>query len=242
MSDQDTGDTMETATPAAAPTAEETTATLSANPSGGDTPSDEGSGDSEHMIPKHRFDEVNNKMKDLERRMEETSSKNQSTEKTIDALRTALDGGSGTQVDEAVKEIMGKHNLKGNDLTLVEDILAAAERKVSSKLEAQMKPLKAQQVVANYEKDLRALSDQYPEVSGLSKEEKAEFQKMAFSKEWGNAPLEGVWKSYAYDKPRGNSKTLEASSQGRARSMSGEKSIEDMSLEEFEDYSNKLGG
>lgn len=194
------------------------------------------------MIPKHRFDEVNNQLKELKRELGESKQSSQKTEQTIDALRNALDGGSNAQVDEAVKELMTKHNLKGNDLTLVEDILAAAERKVSTKLEAQMKPLKAQQVVAQYEKDLRALESKFPGVSDLSSEEKEEFKKMAFSKEWGNAPLEGVWKSFAYDRPRGNTKTLESSSGGRARSMSGEKDVKDMTLDEFEAYSNAQAG
>ena len=240
MSEEQQGEIQENVTPAAAPAEDQTPASLSADSSGGDTPSDGDSSSSDHMIPKHRFDEVNSQLKDLKRTMEETSSKNQKTEATIDALRNALDGGSNAEVDEAVKEIMTKHNLKGNDLSLVQDILSAAERKVSTKLEAQMKPLKAQQVLAAYDKDLRVLGEKFPEVSDLTKDEKEEFRKMAFSKEWGNAPLEGVWKAFSYDKPRGNSKTLEPSSSGRSRSMSGEKKVSEMSLEEFEQYSNNM--
>jgi len=240
MSELLNGDNKETDSPAATPAENQTPTPASAEPNGGDTPSDGEGSSSEHMIPKHRFDEVNDQLKELKRSMNETTSKNQKTEATIDALRNALDGGSNVEVDDAVKEIMTKHKLQGADLALVEDILSAAERKVSKKLEASMKPLKAQQVLAAYDKDLRALGEKFPEVSDLSKDEKEEFRKMAFSKEWGSAPLEGVWKAFSYDKPKGNSKTLESSSSGRARSMSDDKSVKDMTLEEFEEYSNSM--
>jgi hypothetical protein len=110
---------------------------------------------------------------------------------------------------------------------------------VKEELKAELAPLKQGQEEMKYQKQVNSLVDKFPEVTSLSVEEKVELKKMAYQKEYINAPLDAVYARFVMDRPGGRPKTFE-SGRGGPRGGDTEKSITDMTDAEFMEYSKAL--
>lgn len=193
---------------------------------------DGGKKDDEINIPKHRFDEEVEKRKELERRLNERDAFDK-------RLKEAVNGPDRAQnADDDVERIATKYNVN-RDFT--NEILDAAEKRAMKKLDPKLGVLTKAQAESEFEREMRGLSKQFPEVEDLTEDEQKKLREMAFDRQYASVPLENVYKIFSYGRPEGRRKTAEGYRPGAARKdASKEKDISDMSLEEFKKYSDNL--
>jgi len=197
---------------------------------GGDTPKEKDAPEKEHMIPKHRFDEVAEKARLGERAMEELSE--------LRRTFAQLGGGKAAarEVEDEAKALADKYGLQDD---FVRDMLSVSTARAKRELEGVIKPLQANQAQAALDVEMRQLEREYPEASEMSKEERAEFLKMAVDQRYQRVPLADLWKIKNFGRPAGKAKTAESGRGGGARTTDEEPDIKGMSLEEFEKFSNE---
>ena len=228
-------DTKEKVTPPA-PSADKKTDPNDPNSSGGSdvTDKDKKGGDKEPMIPKHRFDEVAEKARLGEQAMKDL----QELKGRFDNMADAMGGKkAGQEMSDEVKSLADKYGLKDD---FIKDMLSVSTARAKRELQEELKPLKAQQAQAYLNNEFAALERDVPDAKDLSKEDRDELTKMAIEPRYRNVPLVDLWKIKNFGKPAGKTKTAEPSRGGAQKADDGEVDIKNMSLTEFETYSNNL--
>jgi len=230
-------DTKEKVTPPAPSADKETERSHSLPGDGdGDTSKKKADDDKEPMIPKHRFDEVANRATAAENRATAAEREILQFKARFDAMANALgDKQANKELGDDARALTEKYNLQDD---FVRDLLSVSTAKAKRELAEELKPLKQSQAQAAFEAELRALEREFPEVAKQTAEERKEFLDMAFQKRYQNVPLIDVWKIRTYGKPAGKSKTAEPGRGGGGRADDEEPDIKNMSLAEFEKYSN----
>lgn len=237
MSDENQGETTPEEQQASAPPADNKTnpnppaETSSATDGSSDNGTDgEKDTDEEHQIPKHRFDEEVAKRR-------ETEEKLKSMESRFDNMAQALSGKTEEEKDHVVDELSKKY---GVDSGFISEMLGAAEKKVEAKYQKDLGSVKQAQAKQAFQGEMQKLYEDMPDAADLSKEDKAELEKMAFSQQYARTPLTDIYKILTYGRPAGKGRTAESGRPGAGR-MTGEAEVDisKMSIEEFEAYSNK---
>lgn len=207
------------------------------DPAGNGDPSDKGDGsgkdkDEDKWIPKHRFDEVLDKNKKLETDLAGLSDK-------FDRMGEALTGKN--KSDAADDEIEGMSQKYGVSKAFMEDLIKVAEKRSKSSVQTDLTAVKQAQAEQAFDKEMRTLGDEIPDASDMSKDDRETLRKMAFDPKYSRTPLSDIYKIMSFGRSAGKRKTVEGSRAGSGRSSNGETDIENMTLQEFEAFSNALG-
>ena len=120
-------------------------------------------------------------------------------------------------------------------------MLAIAEKRAITKLEPTIKMAQSANQETGFQKEFATLSAEVPDAANLTQEEVTELKAMAFKKEFWNVPLKTLYRDMTYDRPRGKSATAEPGRGGSKATKDGSPDISNMSLEDFEKFSNDLG-
>lgn len=198
----------------------------------GETDTDKDDKDKEPMIPKHRFDEAINKVR-------EDAAKEIADLKSRFSEAADLLGGkkAGQEFATEIKAFADKYNLTGD---FTEDLLSLSTARAKKELQAELQPLKAHQAKAYLDQEFLTLEREVPEAKDMSKEDRDELTKMALEKKYHNVPLTDLWKIKNFGKPQGKTKTVEPGRGGGGKAEDGEVDIKSMSPAEFEKFSNEL--
>lgn len=220
----------------AAPSAEDQS--KKTDPKSGDgsgvTDKDKASDEKDHMIPKHRFDEVAAEARLGKQAIAELAELKERFSNMSEAL-----GGkkAGQEMSDDLKGFAEEYNL---DPKFAAKLVTLSTARAKRELQEELKPLKAQQAQTYLNNEFAALERDVPEAKDLSKEDRDELTKMALDKRYHNVPLADLWKIKNFGKPAGKSKTVEPSRGGSGKADDGEVDIKNMSVAEFEKYSNDL--
>jgi len=226
-------------TPAASPAAEPTKVETQGAPAPAaeGVTSDEPKSDDKRVVDPERLNKLIADSKELKEMRAESARSQEATQARLQAAADALTGSQGSASKSEMDRLAEEYNVPIEYLQKQNTIMA---KMVKEELKAELAPLKQGQEELNYQKQETLLAEKFPEVASLSSEEKADLRKLAYSKEYLKTPLEAVYARYVLDRPDGRPKTFESGS-GGPRSAQTEKSIGDMTDEEFIAYSNEMG-
>ena len=234
MTDEVTDDNKEMKTPPDPSTEEKTPST------------DEKDGDEkEPMIPKHRLDEEADKRRVAEDDAKGARAQNAELEKRLQAMADAITGKgmSRTETDDEVADMAKEFNVP---VAFLERTVAIAEKRAAKKFQEQLKPVQFNQAEAMYAKEFQDLTEEVEDVANLTVEQKKTLKDMAFNEKYARLTLAEIFALTPFGRQqttaeRGKSKTAESGRGGARRPAADSKPIEEMSMEEFETYSDKLG-
>ena len=186
----------------------------------------------EFQIPKHRFDEVSRENRELKQQVGDLTKK-------FSNMASALQGQSQDTKDQVIQQFAQKYNVPDE---FVDGMLGLAEKRVSKRFEKELYPVKAQQAKTAFNAELNDLFEDIPEARDMSKEDREELQKMAYDPKYSKTPLSDIYKIVNFGKPQGTPTSVESGRGGtrKPKDSNAEADIANMSLEEFEAYSEKL--
>jgi len=225
-------------TPSASPAPEETSSESQGAqaPAAEGVTSDEKKSDDKRVVDPERLNKLiadSNELKDLKTTVARSE---EVTQSRLKAAAEALSGSQGSASKSELDSLAEEYNVPIEYLKKQNTIVA---KLVKEELKAELAPLKQGQEEIKYQKQLSSLSEKFPEVISLSTEEQKELRKMAYAKEYINAPIDAVYARFILDRPGGRPKTFESGS-GGPRSAGVEKSISEMTDAEFMEYSKSL--
>jgi hypothetical protein len=199
---------------------------------------DIGKTDDDGMIPRHRLNESEQKRKEAENRAAEAAKTVEQLNSKFSALEQALRGAdSKGERDEMIGAFEKQFNLQGTGF--VDGLLSLAEKKLSKSQQQDPAVLEAVLEV-KFNKEFDSLVDEIPDADKLTREERTELKKRAFSKEFMRTPLKTIYRDMTYDKRGTVEKTFEDSrSGGRSPSDNGEPNFGKMSVDEMREWSAK---
>lgn len=181
------------------------------------------------MIPRTRLNEESEKRRKAEERLTQIERENSELKQRTEEIARAISGGkmNAAQSDDEIASLAKDFQIPEE---FVSRLLSTAEKRLKKQDPA---TLQAQQEVL-YTRDFEKLLEEAPEADNLSREERAELKKLAFSKEYLHTPLPVLYRSFTYDKrPTGKEKTFEDTRPGGREKEVEEKDISKMSDAEF---------
>lgn len=228
-----TGKETPSVTPAELKTSPE--AGVQSNPSqpdanGGDTPQDD-----QIMIPKHRFDEEVAKRKELEEKFNTESQSRAKLEGRMNAMATALSGGTTESADDDIVGLAQEFNLPTD---FVERFVELNEKRLNKRVEERLQTTQHQVAKMQFEAEWAKLGAQYPAVTAWDERQKTDFLKVAADPRYKALPFSEVLQlkfpdvvtesgsSYAAEPANGRTRTTDPQ----------EKPVADMNEEEFNAY------
>ena len=225
-------------TPAASPAALETKSEDhgAGAPAAADVTAGDGRSDDKRAVDSARLNKLIADSKELKDLKASVASSNETTQNRLQAAADALTGSQGTASKSEMDALADEYNVPIDYLKKQNSLVA---KMVKAELQAELAPLKKGQEDLNYQRQVVALSEKFPEVESLTKDEQKELRELAYKKEYLNVPLEAVYGQYVLNRPEGRPKTFESGSNGR-RSASDNKDIGQMTDEEFMEYSSSL--
>lgn len=197
------------------------------------------SDDGKRVVDADRLNQLIEDSKRLKTLESDFASSREDMQRKLDAIAAAASGKTPEEVDSDIQTLSGKWNVPHG---FVQDLFDAALSRSDARIEERLRPIKTHSAQAVYDREWADVVKQYPNAGDLTNEEQAEFKKLALDKRYVNTPLKDVWKVYAFDKPQGRSATAESSRPGSRSFQQPDVDIAGMSLEQFEEYSNKLAG
>ena len=204
----------------------------------GDGGTSPGTEDAKRVVNADRFNELLEKSKKYDQMEKDFATSKQDMQNKLDAIARAAEGKTSQQIDDDVAKMAQKWNVQPE---FIAELFEVATNRTTKQFEEKLKPLKAHQAQAAYDREFNNLAKSFPEVLDMDADQKKEFQKLALDQRYIQVPLEDVYKIHAHGRPAGKRKTAETSRGGSQGFGGDEPDITNMSLDEFEKYSNNLG-
>lgn len=183
-------------------------------------------------VPRHRLNEESDKRKAAEAEASTAKANEAAAQAKITALQQALGGSTDAQKDEIISSFASKYNVPDG---FVSELLDVASKKLNKQTPDPVVLEAVAEVRFNREWD--TLLDEVPEAKDLSREDKAELKKRAWSKEFLNVPLKSIYRDITYDKRPVTKDSFEGSRSGGRQSEAGPVDFGKMSIKEMREWS-----
>lgn len=183
------------------------------------------SGGDNIMIPKHRFDEVNNELKEMKAQMESQAG-------FQNKLKSLFDDGA-SQEDPDVQQLLSDYKLPKD---FVDKFGSVLEKRFTSQVEEKLRPIQRSTAEMHFNSELNSVRSKFPAIADWDTDKVTELRKTYASEErYRGLTLEEIVRlKYPEATTQTGSSYTAESSRGRSAETKGEKSISEMNEQEFE--------
>jgi hypothetical protein len=199
---------------------------------------DTGGGD-EIMIPKHRFDEVNTKLKTLQEQLDKQGASSQEAQDVQKKLAQVFAPQSNVQ-DPELKSLIEDYKLPPE---FVDKLSGVVEKKLKSSFDEKLRPLQSSTAEMHFRSELAELKSKYPAINDWDNAKMTELRKVYAGEERyrGLSLDEIVRLRYPEATQKTGSSYAAESSHGRTAQTQGEKPVAEMTDAEFDKHLISLG-